>query len=332
MDYKFHHAIVGGTFDHFHVGHIKLLTAAFKDSKKVTIGIATEELYSNKFSANLIEGYNTRKNEVSQFLLEKNFATRSTIIPIHNIYGNSLEAGDIDAIFVTQRTLANAQIINEERMKKILDPLEIVIIPYALDDNGEIISSEWIRKGEIDRQGNSYLNLFKDKKNFHLHESEKDAFRQPIGHITTDMKEVIQSLEPHTMLVAVGDIVSVSAHKAGRMADISIIDNKTRREILDPGHATLFSNIHKIITQNPPGTISYEAVIKLHEAIINFETTHAEQLIVVTGEEDLLAIPAILLSPLKTVVLYGQFDKGIVVVTVSEQNKKHVQNLFRKFQ
>jgi cytidyltransferase-like protein len=332
MDYKFQHAIVGGTFDHFHQGHKKLLTEAFKESRNVTIGIATEELFTTKHSSNLIEDYQSRKNEVSQFLLGNNLGNRAMIIPIHDIYGNSLESAKIDAIFVTQSTAANARKINDERTKKKLDTLEIIVIAYALDDNGEVISSGRIRKGEIDRFGNTYANLFKEGKKILLPESEKEAFRQPIGKITNNMEDIITSLDSQSMLITVGDIVSVSAIKAGRIADISIIDNKTRRQILDPEHTAIFSKIHKRTTHNPAGSITFEAVKNIQKAITDFETTHAEQLIVVSGEEDLLAIPAILLTPLKTVVLYGQFGKGIVVVTVSEQNKKHVQNLFSKFQ
>jgi len=42
----------------------------------------------------------------------------------------------------------------------------------------------------------------------------------------------------------------------------------------------------------------------------------------VTGEEDLLALPAIVLAPLGSVVLYGQYDKGVVINEVTEELKK----------
>lgn len=332
MDYRYQHAVVAGTFDRFHAGHRKLLIAAFGDSQRVTIGIATDRLYANKVLSDSIESYTIREHAVSEFLSKHDFSKRSLLIPIHDIYGNTLSDGEIDAVFVTENTLANAQKVNEARLKKNMKPLAIITIPYVLDDTGLAISSERIRKGEIDRDGNSYARLFKEKKEYTLHESEKEAFRRPIGSIETDSEQVIRSLKPGTMLITVGDIVSIAALQAGRMSDISIIDYKTRRRDVEPGHFAPFEKIHKRRVLNPPGSITYEAVTKIREAISDFETTHAEQLIVVSGEEDLLAIPAILFSPLNTVVLYGQFDKGIVVVTISEQNKKHVQNLFRKFQ
>ncbi|MBI4226331.1 DUF359 domain-containing protein [Candidatus Roizmanbacteria bacterium] len=63
----------------------------------------------------------------------------------------------------------------------------------------------------------------------------------------------------------------------------------------------------------------------------DFFTTKEKQLIVVKGEEDILALPAILFAPLHSVVLYGQIDMGVVMVEVTEQKKKEIQKLIKKF-
>lgn len=332
MDMKFKHAIVGGTFDRFHLGHQKLLTEASENSEKVTIGITTEEMFRNKEFARLIEDYAIREQSVSEFLNEKGFKDRSVIVPIYDIYGISLEEKNIDAIFVTEETHKNALKINEERKKHGFNPLEIITVPYVLGQDSEIISSERIRKGAIDRQGKSFAKLFTAQKQFVLPDTAREELRRPIGHISQDMHDVISSLDQNAMLIAVGDIVAASAQQAGRQADIIIIDGKTRRHKVEPEYAFSFAGINRKTTQNPAGTITQEAVKTIEKALNDYETTHAEQLIVVSGEEDLLAVPAILLAPLGSVVIYGQFDKGIVVTKVSEQNKKRVQNLFGKFQ
>ncbi|MBM3212057.1 DUF359 domain-containing protein, partial [Candidatus Poribacteria bacterium] len=51
----------------------------------------------------------------------------------------------------------------------------------------------------------------------------------------------------------------------------------------------------------------------------------------VIGEEDLAGVPAILLSPLGTVVLYGQPQQGIVVVEVSEEKKRQLLQLLDRY-
>ncbi|TRZ53029.1 hypothetical protein D4R99_01610, partial [bacterium] len=61
---QWNHVVLGGTFDHFHKGHEALLTKAFEVGKKVTIGIATEKLYKNKFLSETIEPFEVRKKSV----------------------------------------------------------------------------------------------------------------------------------------------------------------------------------------------------------------------------------------------------------------------------
>jgi cytidyltransferase-like protein len=331
MQYKFHEALVGGTFDRFHPGHKKLLTTAFEQSEKVTIGIATEKLFADKVYARLIEDYQTRKQSVSQFLSDNHVDSRATIVPIHDIYGTSLEDA-YDAIFVTEETSGNALKINEERSKRSLPSLAIITVPFVLADDTLPISSERIRKGEIDRKGKSYVKIFLSKEKFILPSPERRELRRPIGPVYTDMDEVVSLFHSSVMLIAVGDVVSASLLHAGRQADISVIDGKTRRETLDSDFATSFTHTITSETKNPAGTITQEAVKTLQKAFSNYDATHKKQLIVVSGEEDLLAIPTILLAPLSSVVIYGQFDQGIVIVTITEQNKERVQNLFGKFQ
>jgi cytidyltransferase-like protein len=331
MDYHFKNSLVGGTFDHFHLGHQKLLLAAFEQSEKVTIGLATNELFRYKNFSKFIEDYETRRRSVSEFLAEKSFEDRTTIIAIHDIYGTSL-ANDYDAIFVTEETKANALKINEERHKISLPALQIITVPFAIADDSEIISSERIRKGEITREGKSYMKVFEKKEIFVLPENAREEMRRPLGEIFTDMQEVVETLDSDSMVIAVGDIVSESLLRIDKQAGVSVIDGKTRREFLNSDYSVSFGDTIKTETQNQQGTIMQDAVTTLQKSFTKYLATQEKQLIVVSGEEDLLAIPAILLAPLSAVVVYGQFDQGIVVVNVSEQNKKRVYNLFRKFE
>ncbi len=331
MHYRFHRSLVGGTFDRFHLGHQKLLATAFQNSEKVIVGIATDELFKDKSLAQIIEDYKTREQTVLHFLSQQSFENRFESVPINDFYGTSLTDGNLDAIFITESNRENVLKMNEERQKKGFHLLEIIIVPYIYGDDGEIISSVRIRNGEIDREGNSYVKLFEEQKEFVLPENEREELRKPGGSIEKDMKEVLSGLQSSPMLIAVGDIVAESLVKLGRPADISIIDGKTRRKILNIEGTHLFDSAIRLETENPAGIITQKGALLLKKAITDYHTTHNKQVIVVTGEEDLLAIPAILLAPLQTVVVYGQFDQGIVVINVSEQNKKHIYNLFRKF-
>lgn len=332
MLYKFHRAIAGGTFDRFHVGHQKLLKTPFEQSEHVIIGIATDELFKDKSFAELIENYKSREQSVSEFLVSNGFEKRAEIVPIHDFYGTSLIDKDLEAIFITESNKENAAKINEEREKKGFASLVIIIVDYVIGNDSEIVSSERIRKGEINREGNSFMKLFVSQEQFTLPENAREDLREPIGSIAKDMNGILSELKPNIVLISVGDIVSRTLSDLGRTADISIIDGKTRREVLQQEFESFFQNAKLTKIENQAGTITQKAALSVKAAINDFQMTHKRQLVVVSGEEDLLAIPSILLSPLQTVVVYGQFDKGIVIVHVSEQNKKQVYDLFRKFQ
>jgi uncharacterized protein (UPF0218 family) len=51
----------------------------------------------------------------------------------------------------------------------------------------------------------------------------------------------------------------------------------------------------------------------------------------IIGEEDLAVLPLILAAPLDTIIYYGQPNKGLVKILVSEENKERAYNILLKF-
>ncbi|MGH7204079.1 MAG: pantetheine-phosphate adenylyltransferase [Candidatus Levyibacteriota bacterium] len=331
MVYKFKRAIVGGTFDRFHVGHQKLLAQAFTDAEHVIVGIASNALFQHKVYANFIEDYREREATISQFLNNHHFSNQAEIVPINDFYGTSLTDKDIEAIFITESNRANVEKINEERNKRGFPPLSLVTVDYVVGEDGEVITSQRIRSGLIDRKGNNYLKVFQQQEVFILPQDERESLRIPIGKVFTDIQDVITFSHKKSMVIAVGDVVATSLARNNFQAAVNVIDGKTRRN--EPVKEEMLSQSAKRWeASNKAGTITREAVNSLYAAIEAFSKTNEKQLLIISGEEDLLAIPAILLSPLHAVVLYGLFGKGIVTVEVSEQKKHDIYDLFRKFQ
>ncbi len=335
MRHKYKIAILGGTFDRLHSGHKKLLDTGFKSSEKVAVGIATSELYKGKWGSHAIEDYQARKKSVEAYLRSQNFLSRAEIIPISDIYGNSLKREDIDVIFATEGNLENVEKINAGRERIGFKPLKVEIVPYVLGDDSEIVTSSRIRFGEIDREGNSYLKQFTNQKKYILPEELRVRLKKPIGKVVRSIKNIEKSLDRRNMVIAVGDIAAINLFEHELQADISVIDHKTKRHDIDPEKKKILSKLQKssevLVVDNQAGAIERRAVGVINKALKMFQQTSKKQVVIINGEEDLMTIPAILLSPLESMVLYGQPDKGVAVVKVTEKKKKEIKDLFAKF-
>ncbi len=339
----FKHVVVGGTFDHFHAGHEELLKKAFEIGKKVTIGVATEELYKSKLLANIIEPFSTRKKSVSEFLKNKNWSKRANTIAFSEFTGGAAEKKNVDAIVVSRLTYPNALKINEIREKNHLKPLRITIIKDVLAEDGRLISSERIRIGEIDRKGKLY-NLIASHQSLATNhyltmpESLRGKLRKPLGKVFSEVHQVLKfiGLFKPVMVIAVGDIIVNSLIKNDAEPDIKVIDFRSRRKDVKEDSLntkTVFKRRASFV--NKPGTINLKTAEKLRESIKNVmvnPTNHdRHHWFVVDGEEDLLTLPAILYAPLGSLVLYGHWQLGIVAVEVTEKRKTMISKVLRKF-
>lgn len=324
MNFTYEKAVVGGTFDHFHLGHQKLIDTAFEQAQKVTIGLTRPVMYQKKLLADLIQEYEVREERLEAYLQEKGYQGRVVVMPIEDIYGNTLQEASIEAIFVTEENVPNVERINAKRTEIGFPEIKSILVPYVKAKDGANITSERIRKGDIDRDGFVFKNLF-DKEVLTMPESLRPELQHPIGTVIATTTDVL-GLIADKIVITVGDIISEELRQKGIHPAVSVIDFKTQRhELL---HASFGKEIH---THNKPGTINQDAVKIFIEARDNYLTLQEPQTIIVDGEEDLLALPAILLAPMGSIVLYGQFNQGIVVNVVTEELKQKISTIIQKF-
>ncbi len=71
---KYERVAVGGTFDHFHRGHEKLLNKAFEIGNYIMVGVTSNEFGGRKGN---IEPCSKRMSELEQFL--QKFNSRYTL-------------------------------------------------------------------------------------------------------------------------------------------------------------------------------------------------------------------------------------------------------------
>jgi pantetheine-phosphate adenylyltransferase len=139
---------VGGTFDKFHYGHMRLVDIAFDIGSYVLIGVTSNEFGGVK---GRIDPCKVRISNLRNLLQKKH--QNYQIQELNDPYGTTITDSSIDAIVVSEETEPTAFKINEIRKEREMKPIDIITIRMVLADDGKPISSTRIRKGEIDKKG-----------------------------------------------------------------------------------------------------------------------------------------------------------------------------------
>jgi len=149
----------------------------------------------------------------------------------------------------------------------------------------------------------------------------KGSGEENIGKVSRDLDDPIK-------LISVGDVTTFHLLKSNIIPDILVIDDKTHRqpacEQMITG--TKQSGFKELVVNNPAGSITEELVDAFAEA---FDSNRRVR-IFVQGEEDLASLPAIMMAPVGSVVLYGQPDEGMMFVRITASKKEEMTELIDK--
>lgn len=157
-----------------------------------------------------------------------------------------------------------------------------------------------------------------------------------------------QPSDTYPLIISIGDEVTKLANELNLPISISIVDFKVNRKVKyarieEHGFAPDFARKGKIlIVRNPPGYIRKSLVNAIYTSIKMFLEKEEKSIIRVHGEEDLAGLPAMILGPIGSIVLYGQPariapqrhaggpQEGIVVTVVTEDLKKKLEKLIQE--
>ncbi len=315
---RFPHVFVAGTFDGLHKGHIALLTRALEEGERVTVGVTSDSfIRAYKSQITNHNDQTKRKQAVVQWLTDQGFIDRAKIIFIDNPYEPAASMPDLTAIIVTAENRTTGERINELRQGLALSPVALIEVPIVAADDGQPISSSRIRGGEITAFGKLILP-----------DSLRPELRRPLGRVLTG-KAIDKALQPTAAItITVGDATTETALGLGSIPNLSIIDLHIARKIHDTlAKVPEILLYYSMAVESGPGYISSTA----QTAIAAWATHCRPTLLIVKGEEDLLALPVVVHAPEGAIVYYGQPGEGVVEVVVSPVIKNTAKKLLKQF-
>jgi len=153
----------------------------------------------------------------------------------------------------------------------------------------------------------------------------RDQLKKPLGNLISDndpnKENIIKKISAESVIITVGDRTTENILQLGLKPQIQIIDGLEKRsECAVTADDTINT---KLSCKNPPGEITEESVQVIQKA---FSSEPAVR-ITVDGEEDLLVIPACIFAPENSIVMYGQPNEGLVIVTITPEIRAKVQKI-----
>jgi GTP-dependent dephospho-CoA kinase len=165
------------------------------------------------------------------------------------------------------------------------------------------------------------------QKDLILTDTLRQELAEPMGRVL-ECYEVLKELKHNRNLVTIGDSVSSFFIRQGEPPNLIIWDGNTKRQPIDAStHELLSGYAAPREVENPPGTLTKEAWDAVSSSLGRKKAS-----VFVKGEEDLLALPAILNSRDGTYVVYGHPPgKGAILIVVSPKIRSLFEGILSRF-
>ncbi len=162
---------------------------------------------------------------------------------------------------------------------------------------------------------------------FRLPEELRPKLAKPMGRVygaeEVDGQEFRSLVRNSSMVVTVGDRVTDTLEEVGRTPDVQVVDGVERRSRREPPKVP-YARLVKV--KNPAGVLTLGAIEGMKKAFVGKMPVRVK----VDGEEDLMAMPAIIMAPVSAVVFYGQPGVGIVAVKSNAVSKSRSRAILAK--
>ena len=136
----------------------------------------------------------------------------------------------------------------------------------------------------------------------------------------TQKDEIQKYLSENSYIITVGDRTTEKMIDFGLIPSLQIIDGQEKREKRVPPK---LENATELTVDNPAAEITSQSISIIKKAF----TMQSPVRIFVNGEEDLLVLPVCTHAPDNAVVMYGQPNEGLVIVTITTEIRNKAQSL-----
>jgi len=157
-----------------------------------------------------------------------------------------------------------------------------------------------------------------------LPDSLRDQLKIPLGVLLPigqdDKRNIQKYLSDDSFIITVGDRTTEKMIDFDLIPSLQIIDGlekRIKRDIIKLGNA------FELKIDNPAAEITLESIEIIKKAF----TMNSPIRLTVNGEEDLLVLPVCIHAPENSVILYGQPNKGLVLVQITTEIRNKAQAL-----
>ena len=135
-----------------------------------------------------------------------------------------------------------------------------------------------------------------------------------------DKSNIEKYLSDNSYIITVGDRTTEKMINFGLIPSLQIIDGLEKREKREPPK---LDNATELTVDNPAAEITPQSITMIKKAF----TLQNPVRLFVNGEEDLLVLPVCIHAPENAVVLYGQPNRGLVIVRITPEIRNKVETL-----
>jgi uncharacterized protein (UPF0218 family) len=151
---------------------------------------------------------------------------------------------------------------------------------------------------------------------------------EPFGPIH-DSGEAVRKVRGR-VVVSVGDVVTQTFLDGGIVPKLMVIDGVTQRGAVVenalqglPAHG-----VRRVEVENPAAAITHQLLAAMDQGLKSKGST----VVFVKGEEDLAALPAMIIAPEGAAVCYGQPHRGVVIVIVTPEVRRRAQDILNQME